>query len=109
MPGKNDWGGKWYGKWYGNCYLIDTEVELFKLDSTISPNLKAHKWAETHLSAALNMQNREINGKTTGQFFKKDENNFISGETYMIHSFMKAYMLRKLALQNPESFILPSN
>lgn len=105
MPGKNDWGGKWYG----NCYLIDTEVELFKLDSTISPNLKAHKWAETHLSAALNMQNREINGNTTGQFFQKDENNFISGETYMIHSFMKAYMLRKMALQNPESFILPSN
>jgi len=87
MPGDNDWGGMWYPSYY----LLDTAVQIRGLDTELPDGLKASDWAEIHLETIHEMVTR---GEAKGNFFIEGENNFVSGETYMMHNLIKAYVLK---------------
>lgn len=90
MPSANDWGGMWYPCYY----LTDVVADIYGLDSTCPSRLKAGNFAKLHYNRALQMEERQ--NDSLEFIFCDGENNFVSGEEYMIHCLVKSYVLSAL-------------
>lgn len=78
---------------YAIYYLCDVMADTLKLDTDIEETCKARVWEALHFEKFRAQIERETDGTLTGQFFQPGENFFVSGELFMMHNLVEAWVL----------------